>query len=320
MGLNNKNPIYEFLIKQNWYLLLRVATRPWIFTSLSVTILSGVGFEYIYIKRLHRYFWIILFGILVVENTYLGWIYLNKKTSAPKKMPVKLIELLKSDKDIYRVFCTTKCISQQEASINNLQLIEGYNTLQQKNYYSHTWQLMGGYWDYYSLSLPPYGTYENYQLQPSAKSLGEYNTKYIISPYPLLDSGFQETDKIGNYIVYKNKLYKPRVEAPIIIYSPNLIRIDISSYTKKNLTLSEVYSPGWKAYIDGKEEIPVQESPIHLRSVDIPKKGSYIDFRYYPDSYIYGKNITIATILTLLLFFLLKNHLRISPKTKLMRH
>lgn len=320
LGLNNINPVYELLLKQDWYLLMRVTTRPWIFISFSLTVLSGIGFEHLYKKNRHGFIVTVLFlSLLTIENLYLGWTYLNKKSTPPKKVPEKIIELIKHDKDIYRVFCTTKCISQQVAAMNNLQLVDGYNTLQQLNYFSQTWQLMGGYWNYYSLSLPPYGTYEKNQLQPGAKSLGEYNTKYIISPHPLTDSGFEKLDQIETYAVYKNKFYQPRAEVPITLYSPNFIRLDISNFSNDHLTLSEVFSPGWKAYLDGKEEVLVQESPIHLRSVDLPKGGTFLDFRYRPDSYVRGATITLITVITLLLFFL-KNHLQTPTTTKLVKY
>ena len=82
-------------------------------------------------------------------------------------------------------------------------------------------------------------------------------------------------------------------------YTPNHIRVDTSSNRTSRLVLAEVYSPGWRAYLDGKEEVSVQEKPDTLRLVDIAAGTKFVDFKYEPESYQRGRLITLATIIIL---------------------
>ena len=69
---------------------------------------------------------------------------------------------------------------------------------------------MGGYWNYYTLAIPPWGNVLFDKLKPDSISLGEYNVKYIISPYKLGDQNLTLEKNIGSYFVYTNKLIRPR--------------------------------------------------------------------------------------------------------------
>jgi len=214
-------------------------------------------------------------------------------------VPDKVYQYLQSDSGRFRVFCTTRCLSQREAAKYGLELVEGYNTIQQINYFKHSWQMMGGYWNYYTLALPPIGAYKFSQLQPDAASLGDYNTKYVISPYELLDPGFSLVNEAGDYKIYLNEALKPRANAPITKYDPNHIRVDTSDFTGKQIILAEVYNPDWKAYLNGEEKVEVQETPIALRAVDIRNNTRFVDFKYQPESYQWGRMVTFATIFLL---------------------
>jgi len=296
---NNASPIYPILLKQNWYLLLRVSTRFWILIILMVFYLVGISYENMLKSKSQIILYITLF-LAVAESLFLSWSYLSKPiNNNAAYAPKEIYEYLSRDKSLFRVFCLTRCLSQQTAAIYNLQLMDGYNTIQQKNYYQQAWQLTGTYWNYYTLSIPPVGSYTFSQLRPDAKSLGEYNVKYIISPYQLKDKNFILKRKIENYYVYENKLLQPRANTPIIFYSPNKIRIDTSSFRENQVILAEVYSTGWKAYLDGSKEVPVLETPVALRAIDITPNTKYINLIYKPTGYKIGLYITLTTILLL---------------------
>lgn len=310
IALNNASPIYPFLISQDWYVLMRVSTRVWFIPLFIVTFLAGFGLEKLLKSKANKSYVILIAVLVIAELLLLSWARLFKPIPPQEKIvPQKIYEFLKQDRDKYRVFCLTRCIPQQEAAIFNLELVEGYNTLQQINYYKHMWQLSGGYWDYYTLALPPMGA-KFLKLNPDAASLGLYNTKYIISPYILENINFTLVEKIGDFFVYQNNLFQSRAyfwteqrtpgnQAPILIYTPNLIRVDTSKNQTKRLVLAEVYSPGWEAYLNGKEKIPVQETPNSLRLVDIRPDTKFVEFKYEPKSYQIGKIISLATIFIL---------------------
>lgn len=318
IALNNISPIYQFLIKQDWYVLSRVSTRVWFIPVLVIVFLAAYGFDLLIKKQKLRAAAGIVAFFVIAELVILSWLRLLKPVPEQTKfVPREVYKSLANDKEKFRVFCLNRCLSQKEAAIYNLELVEGYNTLQQINYYKHMWQLSGAYWNYYTLSIPPIGTYTFEKPRPDPVSLGEFNTKYIISPYELTDKSFVLEKKFGDYLVYKNTafwprayyqtdLQKPEREASIITYTPNLIRVDTSGHNTSRLVLSEVWSPGWKAYLNGKEEVRVQEKPNTLRLVDIKPDTRFVDFKYEPDSFKIGRVVTLTTFLLITGYFALK--------------
>ncbi len=138
--------------------------------------------------------------------------------------------------------------------------------------------------------------------------MGEFNTKYIISPYPLTDDNLTLKSTADGFFIYQNRSFLPRayfkinndknsINAPILVYSPNHIRVDTTTHISDQLILAEVYNTGWKAYLNGKIKVPVQETPSSLRLVDLEPKTDFVDFRYKPVSFRIGMVITSLTIL-----------------------
>ena len=315
ISLNNASLIYSFLINQDFYALMRVSTRIWFVQVLIVTFLAGFGLS---ILRKKSYKLSVLIGILAIsEILFLSWTYLLKPVSTPDFASSKVIDYLKSDKSRFRVFCINRCISQKEAAKQKLELLEGYSTIQQKNFYKQAWQLTGGYWNYYTLSIPPIGLYKFEKLQPDPKALGAYNVKYVLSPHNLVDNNFRLNKRIENYFIYENRLFLERAyymdsnrlpasSANIIKYSPNNIVVDTSQKSSNKLVLSEVYSKGWKAYLNGVSEVPVQETPQALRLVDLKVDTKFVDFKYQPESFRLGALITFMTVGLFFITILLK--------------
>lgn len=305
--LNNASPIHSFLLDQKWYLLLRVSTRFWIAVQFIVFYLSGIAIE----KNTKQKAYIVyaIAALAIIESLILGWAFLQKTPSKNTGLaPDAVYEYIASDKSIFRVFCLTRCLSQKESSKRSLQLLDGYSTVQLKNFNQQSWQLTGAYWNYYTLSIPPIGTYLHEELKPDTKSLGEYNIKYIISPYKVTDPNLIFKKNIQGFNIYENKLLRPRVysnstsisgkpDVSLISYSPNIINVDTSKTTNSQLILSEVYNPGWKAYLNGREKVTIQEAPNSLRAVDIKPDTKQVVFKYFPSSFIYGIILTCATIL-----------------------
>ena len=297
--LNNASPIYPILLKQNWYLLLRVSTRFWILIILILIYLSGIAIENLFKQKKYKLIVYIVSFFAVIESIILGFVYLHKPVKYNQNLaPIGVYEYLASDKSLFRVFCLTRCLSQKTSSVYGLQLLDGYNTVQQKNFNQQAWQLTGSYWNYYTLSIPPFGSYLSNQLKPDAKSLGEYNVKYIISPYTLSNKYFSLVKKIDGFFIFENESFIPRIYE---IYKPNYIKVYIDE-KQKQLVISEVYSSGWKAYLNGKEEVLVQETPNALRAVDIKPDTKFVDFKYNPDNYKLGKIIGLTTLLFLTIY------------------
>jgi hypothetical protein len=83
-------------------------------------------------------------------------------------------------------------------------------------------------------------------------------------------------------------------------YWPN--RIVLSTNLAKNgfLVLSEVYYPGWKAYVDGKESHIYRANHL-LRAVYLDQGVHEVVFIYDPLSFKVGLSITVGTLLIVLL-------------------
>jgi uncharacterized membrane protein YfhO len=63
--------------------------------------------------------------------------------------------------------------------------------------------------------------------------------------------------------------------------------------------LSEIYDPGWHAYIDGERTKVYQTNDI-LRGIAIPAGNHKIVFRYEPDSLRFGLLITTLSLIAML--------------------
>ncbi|MFA5770882.1 MAG: hypothetical protein WC894_05315 [Patescibacteria group bacterium] len=309
---NNASPVYFFLHDQDWFNLIRVSTRFWMLIIPLIAVLSAYAFEKLSQKTNLFYIFILL---AVIESISYSWAYYKKPIEKRATASQEVYQYLASDKDIFRVFCTTRCLSQKESSIYGLELMDGYGTLSQTNFLKRSWQLTQNYWNYYSLAIPPIGIYTLEQIQPKALDLGTYNVKYIISPHVLKDKNFQLVNTIDNFLIYKNKLLVPRVYE---IYKPNYIKV-FTTTNQKNLIISEVFSAGWKAYLNGNEEVAVQETPNSLMLVDLKENIKFVDFKYEPTSFKIGKTLTVLTIITLFILSFAKCVLLLINKIRCLR-
>jgi hypothetical protein len=309
--LNNASPIYFFLHNQSWFNLLRVSTRFWMLIIPLVAILSGFAFEKLTKKNL-RYGLIIVFALLtLIEPISYSWKYFKKPIEKGNQTPKELYEYLSKDKDLFRVFCTTRCLSQKDSTLYGLELMDGYNTLIQTNFNKQAWQLTQSYWKQYSLSIPPVGTYIFEKLQPRASDLGEYNVKYVISPHDLKDKAFVREIKIGEYFIYRNTNFLPRVyiensegrpSGDIVIEEsrPGYLRIALTKTLSSKMFISQVYSSGWNIYFDGKRNGSVLERPNATGLVNLKNGVNIVELKYQPLIYQYGKILTLLTLSTII--------------------
>ncbi|QQS38603.1 hypothetical protein IPM62_04445 [Candidatus Woesebacteria bacterium] len=312
-SLNNLSPFYTALLNQNWYVFGRVSTRVWFMVSFPIILLATYAINVLSTK--HTRLAYILAMLAVVEITTISLSHITKPIRNDRLIASKnVLSFLANDKDRFRVFCTTRCFSQKDVAEYGLETIEGYSTLHQKNYYQSAWGMTGAYWNYYTLTLPPIGSYKYGKLDPNYESLGNFNTKYIVSPYEIVHSDIVFLTAIDGFNIYSNNKYKPRgyfVEndktqtADIKYYSPNKIVINVNT-TSKHLILAEVFSPGWIALADTKK-VQVQETPNAQRAIDLPLDTKMVELYYQPVGYNLGKTITVATLIGLSFYVLSVN-------------
>ncbi len=85
----------------------------------------------------------------------------------------------------------------------------------------------------------------------------------------------------------------------VVSYRNNSIELKVTSGSPGVLVASESYYPGWKAFVDGREEEILKANYI-LRAVPIGKGTHSVRFVYCPRSFKAGAYVSGATLLTLL--------------------
>lgn len=298
ISLNNISPIYSLLIKQNWYILLRVATRLWFLIIIISIFLTGVGLETL-VKNKKTKFLIYSFCFLtIIELLITSWARILKPISSNLNLaPREVYEFLSQDKSRFRVFCLERCLSQKESAIYGLELADGYGTLQQKNYYEYSQQLSQAYFrNRYTLSIPPLEIFSYESLQPYSPNLSAFNIKYVISNHTLKDKNLKLVRQIDKFLIYENLINKPRSNYPITIYTPNFIQIDTSSFKTNKIILSEVYNKDWQAYLNGTQKLEIKQSPDKIREIEIDRNTKFVNLYYYPSTFKIGSLITVSTL------------------------
>lgn len=305
-----KTLFYKFLY--NYFpgvSLLRVPTRMWFVVSLTLSILSGLGFDYLF-KGKRKKTAIFLGVFCILEFLYLGVTKLYphnfiKKNSIPAGL---YSEYFSEEKNFFRIYCPVVCLTYYDAIAFNIGFTTGYNPVQLSNYFGYI-QEAGGYkFGSYTLSIPPYQTFVD-KPQPVAEMLGNLGVKYVISTYKLTDSNFELVNEKENYYLYKNLLVKPRaylltqsrsiVPLKILNDCPGMIELKGAGYDGE-VILNEVYTKSWKVYKDGKRENSRSEANVTL-STPVTKNIQKVVFSYEPLGTPWSWYILIATYILAIL-------------------
>ena len=128
--------------------------------------------------------------------------------------------------------------------------------------------------------------------------LNMLNTRYFIfplqggktmpiqNPYTLGNAWF--VDKV-QYVNNANEeiesLHKvmPAKVAVVVAYEPNDLKYEVSSEKGGVVVFSEIYYPGWQAYIDG-VEAPHGRADYILRAMNVPAGKHTVEFKFDPKS------------------------------------
>jgi len=284
----------------------RMTTRLWFVVALVVTLLAAYALGKFKNQKL-IYLLIILF---LAENLSIGYFKIFQ-TPDLKNSNENLYQYLSSDKDIFRIYCTTYCFNPQLLEKYRLQIINGESPIQDKNFVSFLSQAGGYSWDQFAVIFPPYQVWQvSNPPQPNVNLMGLANVKYVASTYPLYDNNLQLQNKFENIFLYKNLLYRKRAyfeNSSAVInfqkYEPNRIILTFASQdTPRKLVFSENYTSGWIASQNFQDYKAEPENGI-FRAVTILPGISSVEFKYQPEGFIIGKTITMGTIVFLVIFF-----------------
>jgi len=139
----------------------------------------------------------------------------------------------------------------------------------------------------------------------------------------LLDNNFEpnkyvllETDQSPMALDASTNL-KNNYKIDIIKYFPNEVELEVVVDKEGYLVSSEVYYPGWKAFIDDKEA-KIYRSNYAFRSIFIPSPGKYrIQFKFEPESLKVGKIISFLSLFLIGFYCVLYSNKRIRKKLHL---
>jgi uncharacterized membrane protein YfhO len=90
----------------------------------------------------------------------------------------------------------------------------------------------------------------------------------------------------------------------IVSYSPNEIKINVMTSEEAYLVLSEVFYPGWKVYVNGKEE-EVLRANYAFRAVHLKPGQKEVCFVFDPLSWKAGLILSSSTVIGLIALGLL---------------
>jgi uncharacterized membrane protein YfhO len=96
-------------------------------------------------------------------------------------------------------------------------------------------------------------------------------------------------------VLQKNPTPRTNDVVSITKYRPNRIELRTESENNNYLVLSEIYYPGWRAYVDGKK-VPILRADYILRAIPLTPGKHEISFLYRPLSFIIGAVITLITL------------------------
>jgi uncharacterized membrane protein YfhO len=66
------------------------------------------------------------------------------------------------------------------------------------------------------------------------------------------------------------------------------------------LVLSEVFYPGWKAWVDN-QETPVLRANYLFRAIELPARAHRVRFKYEPMAFMVGVGLALFTMGTLVI-------------------
>lgn len=94
----------------------------------------------------------------------------------------------------------------------------------------------------------------------------------------------------------------PDTKASIAISDLKSSQIRVVTHSSSNsfLILSDIYYPGWRAMIDGRE-VPILQTDYVLRGITVPKGNHKILFEYRPSSFFIGAALSITILLVIVI-------------------
>jgi len=238
------------------------------------------------------FFLMVMMDLLIVNQTILKTRPLPEKTH--------LVDWLEHQPGLFRVYSSSYSLPMP----NTLQQANGVNPMHLNIYADFIKSASNYSTGSYSVSLPDVyiddNTPEDLVLAaqyPDTEMLGLLNVKYLAANFELKSDNLRFVMKDGDQYLYENQAIKERIwydEGKIDLekWSPNEIKIRTEGETG-TLILSEIYYPGWKAWIDGKRVEIDHEFEI-LRGIKLDSGSHEVVLMFLPNSFLIGMVISLV--------------------------
>jgi len=211
------------------------------------------------------------------------------------------VEWISQQPGAFRVYSPDYSLPQQTAAAYGLELANGIDPLQLRQYAGELSRAAGIPLDGYDVVLPPLAE-DGDAGQPDAALLGQYNVFYVASRARLDVDGLVQVEKFDDIRVYRNILAQPRawVEGGAVEklnIQPN--RITLQASGPGRLVLAEIAYPGWQMIVNGQ---PVRiETAGLLRAVTLEAGEHTVEFLFRPWRVYAGLGLSLAGIVCILL-------------------
>jgi hypothetical protein len=116
----------------------------------------------------------------------------------------------------------------------------------------------------------------------------------------LLDSETFSNRTIKTSLASSGATDAPKGEVKITAYTPQRIELQTANAQPGFLILSEIYYPGWEAWVDG-QRAPVEQVNFTLRGVELPPGEHRVEFVFRSPSFRNGAAWSLAGVMLLLL-------------------
>lgn len=158
-----------------------------------------------------------------------------------------------------------------------------------------------------------YRVYRNKDVLPRAYMV--HDVQVIESEEKMLEvltSGtfdFRQTVLLGNELPANQKTVirlpsdKTRNEpesVQFLLFTNDRVELSVEAETPGMLVMSDVFTPGWKAMVDG-QPVPIQRANYTFRAVFVPAGAHRVAFYYQPLDFQIGRAISLLALLVLVI-------------------
>jgi hypothetical protein len=223
-----------------------------------------------------------------------------------------IVRFLRSDPDIFRVNTRTTegmIMDRNQGMVDRIFTMEGYTPLVLQRAYppvATTDQMFDLLNVKYAtvadegrgmLSLRPHPTYMprafmmyRYRVLTDEKELLAYLKSPGFDPHTV--AVLEQDPGVMLAELHETPTWSARVEK----YSNNAIALQAKTSHDGLLILSEIYYPGWEAYVDG-QETALYRTDYNLRGLFLPKGQHHVEMRFRSSPFMRGMIVTLASLI-----------------------